>query len=133
MNEIERRNVPPLLREIEGLEPLTESEARTYQWFSENMNGEEIMSQALYLVNDLKRQVTEFAVAVDRALDDGKIDPWEGMGLGMKGMQLGSSIMMVLKSVPVEVRKEMLDVLQYAQFTLPDTSPMTDMSHIPGR
>ena len=60
------------------------------------------MEVAEYVVNDMKMNLAGLVRAIVSALKDGKVSPFEGVMLGMKGMQLGTSVMMMLQSMDTD-------------------------------
>ena len=77
---------------------------------------------ALVVVNDLQNQLAGLARAIITALDDGRVTPFEGFALGMRGMQLGSAIITLLQSYPPEVQKDVLYILEHGDIVLPETA-----------
>ena len=78
--------------------------------------------QALMMVNDLKNQLAGVARAIVAALGDGKMQPWEGVMLGQRGLQLALTLTTVLQGADGALRHDILHVLEQGQVVLPEGS-----------
>jgi len=70
------------------------------------------------LVNTLKDQLTELARSIVSSLNDKKISPMEGVLLGMKGMNLATSMITLLEDGDTVTRDEVLYVLEHGKVSL---------------
>jgi hypothetical protein len=77
---------------------------------------------ALSMVNQTQKQLAAMARAIANALADGKVTPWEGMALSMTGMSLATHLMTLLQGVDATTRADLLHVLEYGQWTLPEST-----------
>lgn len=75
---------------------------------------------ALIVVNQIQDQMSALARKIADALADGKISPWEGIGLGMQGMQFASFVMTAFQTVDKATQKDILYVLENMDIVLPE-------------
>lgn len=77
-------------------------------------------TMALMTVNTLHRQMAAMPRSVITALDDKKIDAFEGINLSFQGLQLANSIISLINTIkdPIE-KKKLLYVLEHGVITLP--------------
>lgn len=72
----------------------------------------------LQIVNGLHTQFADLARAIVNALNDGKIGPFEGMILSMKGMSVAAFVVSVLQGMDTATRKDILYTLEHGNWTL---------------
>lgn len=75
--------------------------------------------EAVFVVNSLQKQLSGLARGIVTALADSKISAYEGMAVGMQGMQVATSIMTLMKDAPPEIRQDILYVLEHGEMTVP--------------
>jgi hypothetical protein len=73
---------------------------------------------ALFVVNSIKAQCSNVAREIVRALDDGKVDGFEGLSLTLMVTTLGTQMIALFESMPKEVRKDVLYALEHGRITL---------------
>jgi len=78
--------------------------------------------QALSMVNTIKMSWAQVARAIVMALKDGKVTPFEGMQLGMTGLQAATMLTSVFQNMEPAMRDELLYVLEHAVFAMPPTT-----------
>lgn len=78
-------------------------------------------TQALATVNNLHRQMAAMPRSVITALDDRKIDAFEGINLSFQGLQLANSVISLINTIKNDAEKrKLLYVLEHGVITLPD-------------
>jgi hypothetical protein len=74
---------------------------------------------AVMVINQMKDQFADLARTIyDNLTDDGRIDTWEGIEIGMKALPTGLTLIGILKGLPRENLKAILDVLELGHWTL---------------
>lgn len=75
--------------------------------------------QALSMVNTIKMSWAHLARAIVMALKDGKVTPFEGMQLGMQGLQAATMLTSMFQGMDAATRDDLLWVLEHGTFALP--------------
>jgi hypothetical protein len=78
---------------------------------------------ALFLVNEVKSQMALLARALVVALEDGKVSPFEGLLLSLKGTTLATTVLTFLQQADPLTRREVLYVLEHGQVVVPEGVP----------
>jgi hypothetical protein len=75
--------------------------------------------EAVVIVNDIHDQLAALARSIVTALNDNKISGLEGMMVGMRGMQVATAIMTIIRDAHPDIRQDILYVLEHGEWVVP--------------
>lgn len=76
--------------------------------------------RGLLVLNDLKRSMASMVSEFVRTLEDGKVSALEGFSLFMSSSNAARAMIQLLSSESPEVRKDVVWLMQHAEFYVPE-------------
>lgn len=76
-------------------------------------------NMAVLTVNTMHQQLAQLVRTIVTSLDDGRVSPMEGLMLGVKGMAVAQTVLIILQGSTAADRQAIVNVLEHGTFTVP--------------